>query len=323
MQLNLKPDVVAELCTGPVLITGATGFIGYHVCQQLAELGATVYGLSRSASGARLPAGVRLLSVDITSREALQLAFEQVLPVRVLNLAAIGVDRPFLPLDEALSVNVTGTANTLRAAQTVGVRRFIHVGTCYEHAADRPLAEGGTLSTYAVSKLQAWKTWQLFVHSHAMQSATLRLFHVYGPGQVSTGLISSAIEAALCGSVFDMTPGEQQRDFVFIDDVVTALLLALAVPLKSPGTYDIGTGLGYSVRSVVSKIFEAIGGSGYMAAGALHYREHEIMQAIADPVSAQHDLEWRAQISLAEGLVSTINWHRQQRIAQTAAVIRM
>ena len=320
MQPELTAEAARELCAEPILVTGATGFVGYHVCRRLAALGATVYGLSRSASHVRLPLGVRPLPVDMTAREAVQMAFEQARPTRVLNLAALGVDRPFLPLDEALAVNVDGTANALFAAQAIGVRRFIHVGTCYEHAAARPLSDGGTLSTYAASKLKAWETWHEFVHNSPLESAALRLFHVYGPGQASTGLISAAIEAALRGIVFDMTPGEQQRDFVFIDDVVAALLLALTMPLKKATTYDIGTGTGYSVRSVVFKIFEMIGGSGRAAVGALHYRQYEIMQAIANPVLAQNELGWQARVNLADGLAATIDWHRQQRIAQAAVM---
>jgi nucleoside-diphosphate-sugar epimerase len=94
------------------------------------------------------------------------------------------------------------------------------------------------------------------------------------------------------------------------------------VPLKTVGTYDIGTGFGHSVRSVILKIFEMIGGPGRVVAGARHYRQHEIMQAIADPAPAQQDLGWRARVSLADGLAATIDWHRQQKTAQ-AAVMRI
>ena len=320
MQAKLTTEALTQLRAGPILVTGATGFVGYHVCQQLVALGEKVYGLSRSASSDRLPAGVYPVPVDVTVREAMQAAFVQIRPACVLNLAAVGIDRPFLPMDEALAVNVAGTANTLYAAHAVAVKRFIHVGTCYEHMAGKPLTEGGTLSTYAVSKLRAWETWQTFVQSQGLTSAAVRLFHVYGPGQVSTGLIAAAIEAALHGAVFDMTPGEQQRDFIFIDDVVTALLLALTAPLKTAETYDIGTGLGHSIRSVVAKIFEMIGGPGRVAVGALHYRQHEIMQAIADPLAAQIELGWQAQVGLTDGLAATIEWHRQQKPAPLAAV---
>ncbi len=318
MLLDLTTAALADLCAGPILVTGATGFVGFHVCQELIALGVTVYGVSRSASNARLPAGVIPLPADVTSHRAICSAFEQSRPARVLNLAASGVDRPFLPLDEALAVNVEGTAHVLLAAQAVGVQRFIHVGTCYEHAAAKPLSEGGTLSTYAASKLKAWEIWQTLAPHLELESAALRLFHVYGPGHVATGLIPSAIEAALYGKVFDMTPGEQQRDFVFIDDVVAALLLALVVPLSGLHTYDIGTGRGYSIRSIVLRLFEMIGGPGRVAAGALDYRDHEIMQAIADPVPAQRDLGWKARVSLADGLAATIDWHRQRKAAPTA-----
>ncbi len=287
-----------------VLVTGATGFIGQHLCRRLVELCIATYGLSRSASVATLPNGVVPLTADITQREAVTAALQQVQPTHVLHLAAAGVNQPLLK--EAVQVNVSGTRNVLEASQAAHVQRFIQIGTCYEYTAELNQA-----SPYAVSKLDSWRIWHAFATSHSMETAALRLFHVYGPAQPTTGLIAAAISAALRGERFEMTPGEQERDFVFIDDVVEVLQVTLTTSLIGAETYDVGTGIGCSVRSVVSRIFEKVGGEGKVLVGALSYRNGEIMRLVADPQFAARDLAWRAHTNLETGLTRTIDWQRQ------------
>ena len=296
-----------------VLVTGATGFIGRHVCRKLVERGVTTHGLSRSASEATVHRGVIPIAADVTQREVVLKALEQVRPSHVLHLAAAGVNQPFL--EEAGQVNVRGTLNVLEASQAVNVQRFVQVGTCYEYTADPNQA-----SPYAASKLESWRAWHAFVTTHSMEGAALRLFHVYGPAQPATGLIASAILAALRGERFAMTPGEQERDFVFIEDVAEALLAALTTSLARVETYDVGTGVGCSVRSVVRRIFEKAGGEGEVLAGALPYRSREIMRLVADPQPTARDLAWQARPNLETGLTLTIAWQRRQLMSQTTGM---
>jgi nucleoside-diphosphate-sugar epimerase len=248
------------------------------------------------------------MAVDVTASTAVQAAFMQVRPTCVLHLAAAGVNHPFLPEAEAAQVNVNGTRHVLQASQAVQVQRFIQVGTCYESA-----SEPSQASPYAASKLEAWQMWRAFMTVHAPMVATaLRLFHVYGPEQPKTGLIAVAIDAALRSKPFEMTPGEQQRDFVFIDDVVEALLMTLTAPLTGVKTYEVGTGVSCSVRAVVQRIFGIVGGAGEAAVGARPYRSNEIMYLVADPQPIVQDLGWRACTNLEAGLTATIEWQRQQ-----------
>jgi UDP-glucose 4-epimerase len=309
MEMDVPMRDEAPLRHLRVLVTGATGFIGQHLCRKLVALGATTYGLSRSASVATVPAGVIPLAADVTQRETVVMALKRVRPSHVVHLAAVGVNQPFL--EEAAQINVQGTLNVLEASQAVHIRRFVHVGTCYEYTADLNQA-----SKYAASKLKSWSAWHAFVTTHSVQSAALRLFHVYGPAQPTTGLIASAILAALRGERFVMTPGEQERDFVFIDDVVEALLATLTSSFTGVATYDVGTGVGYSVRSVVCRIFEKVGGAGEVLAGALPYRHGEIMHLVAKPQPAARDLAWQARTDLETGLTLAIDWQRRQLMAQ-------
>ena len=291
-----------------VLVTGATGFVGQHLCRKLVAQGAFTYGLSRSASGNTLPAGVIPIAADVTQRDEILAALQQVQPWHVVHLAAVGATEPFLPIEEAQRVNLTGTANVLEASQAVGIARFLHVGTAYEHSAT---SSQQPQNPYVASKVAAWSFWQTFIKQHTLDAVAVRLYYVYGPRQIR-GLIPAAVQAAQRHERFEMTPGEQRRDFVYVTDVIEALLAALTTPNVCGQTYDIGTGVGLQVKVAVQRIFEIMGSRGQFVLGALPYRPHEEMDLIASPAAAQRDLKWHAQLRFEEGIVQTIEAYRRQ-----------
>jgi UDP-glucose 4-epimerase len=157
-------------------------------------------------------------------------ALKQVRPSHVVHLAAVGATEPFLPSEEANRVNLTGTIHVLEASQAVGIERFLHVGTAYEHSA---ISLQQPHDPYVASKVAAWSFWRTFVEQHRLDAVAVRLYYVYGPRQIR-GLIPAAIQAAQRHERFDMTPGEQWRDFVYISDVITALQAALTAPRLRP-----------------------------------------------------------------------------------------
>jgi nucleoside-diphosphate-sugar epimerase len=290
-----------------ILITGATGFIGRYLSEFLVQHGIETYGLSRSAATATLPPGVLPVSIDIRQPQAVLAALEQIRPHRIVHLAAAGVTEPFLPIEQAVEANIRGTVNVLEASQKIGVRRFLYIGTAYE----RPAAETtrGPGNPYVASKLGAWSFWHAFAQERGVNSIALRLFHVYGPRQPARGLIATAILAALHGEALRLTGGEQLRDFVYITDIVRALMAAVTTLDFSTQTYDIGTGVGRSVKSVVAQVFEQLGAAGYQL-GALPYRPHEEMVLVAQPEPARQDLGWSASINFEDGLAATIQAFR-------------
>jgi UDP-glucose 4-epimerase len=292
-----------------VLVTGATGFIGQHLCRKLVELGVTTYGLSRSATEATVPSGVIPIAADVTQRATVVEALEQVRPTHVLHLAAAGVTDPFLPIEQAVDVNVSGTEHVLEASHAAGVQRFVHVGTAYEYPASQ--SERGPNNPYVASKMAAWLFWRAFIEKNPIDSVAVRLYHVYGPQQLR-GLIPAALQAAQRAEVFNMTRGEQWRDFIYITDVIEALRLTLNASHVCGKTYDIGTGVGVQVRTAVQRIFEQIGSQGRYVLGALDYRPHEEMELIAAPAAAQLDLKWQAQVQFEAGLAKTIAAYRRQ-----------
>jgi len=291
-----------------VLITGATGFVGQHLCRKLVALGATAYGLSRSASLDTLPGGVIPIAADVTRRDEVIAALKQVQPSHVVHLAAVGATEPFLPIEEANRVNFTGTVHVLEASQAVGIERFLHVGTAYEHSA---ASSQQPHNPYVASKVAAWSFWRTFIEQHKLDAVAVRLYQVYGPQQVR-GLIPAAVQAAQRHARFAMTPGEQWRDFVYVADVVDALSAALTMPNVCGQTYDIGTGVGLQVKTAVRRIFEIMESRGQYVLSALDYRPQEEMELIASPAAAQRDLNWQARVQFEEGIVKTIEAYRRQ-----------
>lgn len=292
-----------------VMVTGATGFIGRRVSARLIESGAQVIGLGNVASEATVAAGVQPLVADVTDRAAMMAALAEVRPTHVLHLAAVGVTDPFVPIDYAERVNVTGTRYTLEASTAAGVRRFVHVGTAYEKPAIE--AEPDSINPYVATKLAAWRVWRQFVQATGLNSVAVRLFHVYGPGQPAHGLILAAIKAALEQTPMRMTAGEQHRDFVYIDDVVDGLLACLAATDHSGETFDLGTGYSRSVRAAVQVVFQSIGRADRLKVELQAYRPHEFMALRADPEPIAHAWGWRARTSFEAGVAATIEWYRQ------------
>lgn len=291
-----------------VLITGATGFIGQRISARLIASGAQVIGLGNDAAEATVAVGVQPLVADVTDRAAMMAALTEVRPTHVLHLAAVGVTDPFVPIDYAQKVNVTGTRYTLEASAAAGVWRLVHVGTAYEKPAIE--AAPDSINPYAATKLAAWRLWREFVQATGLNSVAVRLFHVYGPGQLK-GLIPAAMQAALRDEPLRMTPGEQQRDFVYIDDVVDGLMVCLAATDHSGETFELGTGSNCSVRDAVQVIFQSIGRPDGLKIELQAYRSHEFMMLVCNPERLASAWGWRASTSFEAGIVKTIEWYRQ------------
>jgi CDP-6-deoxy-D-xylo-4-hexulose-3-dehydrase len=298
-----------------VLVTGGTGFIGSHLVRRLVREGANIVLLVPDTDVERIQDvlnQVALYEIDIRTEGAVRAVLQQSSPEIVFHLAAVGVTDPFLEPDVALRVNLYGTINVVRAAAEVGARRIIHTGTSYEYG---DLAADGQLdpiSPYAASKAAAWAFCRMYHRTMDWPIVCLRLFQVYGPGQRGT-LIPSAIEAGLAGEPFATTPGEQIRDWTYIDDVIEAYLHAATAEGIDGETFDIGTGTGTSVQEVVGLLFEHIGSSRQPDIGALPYRPGEVWRLVANPELASHRLGWRARVPLAEGLTRTLTEYEKDR----------
>jgi len=293
-----------------VLVTGATGFIGQRLIRRLVKAGAEVWaGVFPQEDPERarvLPTQARRLPLDVTNVARMAAVVERSDPEVVFHLAAVGVTEPKVDPMLAVAVNVGGTVRLLEMLRARRVRRIVLAGTCYEYGA-RETQEGlDPFNVYAASKVAAWAFARAYWRAFGLPVVVARLFQVYGPGQPAHTLVPAAIRAALSGEDFPMTPGEQRRDFVYVDDVVEGLLAAAAAPGIDGESVDLGTGVAYSVREVVERIWVISGARGRVLAGALPYRPGEVMHLIADADRTAHLTDWRATVGLEEGLRKTM-----------------
>lgn len=304
-----------------VLVTGATGFIGRYLTRRLAEAGAEVwagvYPGEPPERAADLPPQVEHISLDVRDAESVRRAVEGAVPDVVFHLAAVGVTDPGVDSALALAVNGGGTVYLLEALRGQDVWRIVLVGTCYEYGA-REAAEGlDPFNAYAASKVAAWAFGRMYWRAHGLPIVTVRPFQVYGPGQPVHTLIPAAIRAALTGKDFPMTPGEQERDFIYVEDVVEGMLAAAQAPGIEGQSLDLGTGQVHAVREVVERIWAMVGARGRILAGALPYRPGEVMHLAADADRTARLTGWRAAVGLGEGLRRTVDGIRGQGDAET------
>jgi nucleoside-diphosphate-sugar epimerase len=277
------------------------------LAEQEAEVWAGVYPGKVPDGALATSPGVSIVRLDVRESQSVRAAVAKAQPQTVLHLAAAGVLERSIEARQALAVNVLGGIHLMEALCSQPVERVVLVGTCHEYGPREALEGPDPRDFYAASKVAAWAFGRAYWHTQHLPVVTVRLFQVYGPGQPERTLVPAAICAALAGSDFPMTPGEQERDFIYVDDVVEGMLTAAQAEGVDGQSIDLGTGVGRSVREVVKRIWTLTDGRGTPLIGALPYRHGEAMRLVADADRTGMLIGWRSQTSLDQGLRRTIH----------------
>jgi|SRR5579884_94805 len=298
------------------IVTGGAGFIGSHVADALLARGDEVHVLDDLSKGRRerVADGVELHVADIRDPDAV---FDRVEPALVFHLAAqadvrVSVERPAYDAD----VNVLGTLRILEAARRSGARLvFASTGGAIYGECDGPApetAERRPLAPYGTSKLAGEEYLATWNRLYGTQHVSLRLGNVYGPRQEPHG--EAGVVAIFMGLLHGGgTPtiygdGTQTRDYVYVGDVVGAMLAAAGH--EGGGVFNVGTG---EETSVVD-LYEAV-----QRAAALERtprfaepRLGELQRSVLDGSRSERELGWRPRRSLDEGLAETWRWILQE-----------
>ena len=304
------------------LVTGGAGFIGSNLVDALLARGDEVTVVDDLSTGRRenldgaLAAGASLHEVDIRDRGALAAVAEEFRPETVFHLAAqIDVRKSVAAPAFDASINVGGTANVLEAARTAGTRRAVFTstgGAIYGEGEGQalPLGESAPvepLSPYGQSKFAAEGYLSLYERLYGLSSVSMRLGNVYGPRQDPLG--EAGVIAIFCGrlragerpTVFG--DGRQTRDYIYVGDVVSALLAAAGS--EATGAFNVGTGIETDVLELVRALGELGEGDGFEAELA-PARTGAVQRIAIDPSRAKRELGWEAAVGLAEGLRLTL-----------------
>ena len=307
----------------PVLVTGAEGFIGSHLCSRLVREGARVAALVLPGADlsrlALIEDKISINPLDIREIDQLEKFMVAFKPRRIFHLAAVtDVGRVWGSVDLVTEVNLGGTINLLRALSLVDYE--ILITTCTAEAYGRnpaPFSEEMPLdpiSPYSFSKAAASSFCRMAAASLGASVRILRLFLVYGPGQGEEHFLPQLIQAALTGRPFQMTAGEQTREYTFIDDVIEGFLLATK---KAPGrgeVFNLGSGREISLKEMVEKVEEITGKKVNLDSQVLPYRENEIRRFFGNHNRSFERLGWRVKTSLDIGLVRTVGWYQDHLV---------
>lgn len=304
-----------QLQGAKVIITGATGFIGRHLARTLAASGASVYGLSRGESDI---ADVHGYVCDITDRRLLNEIVGDVRPSHIFHLAANKARSANIKdFRQCIDENLIGTLNLLEACEAAScVPRLISLGTCEEYGgAEAPYLETTRevpVSAYSCSKVAMTQLLQTYHRIHGFPTVVLRPSLAYGPGQGDEMFLPALIQTLLRGRRFAMSRGEQTRDYVYIDDVVEALMQAAMRPEAIGQVVNISSGTPTRIADVTRLAVDLIGNGveTLLDVGKVAYRQGEAMNYWADRGKAKQLLGWEPSVNLCDGLARTVAYYR-------------
>ena len=301
-----------------VLVTGGAGFIGSHVVDALVSRGDQVTVVDNLSTGdrANLNPEARFIETDIRS-DRLARVFQDTRPHALLHLAAqASVPASVRDPGEDAAINIAGTVNLLEQCRSAGVRRMVYAstgGALYGEPEKLPCAEEHPvrpLSPYGASKYAAEGYVHTYGHLYGMEYVILRYSNVYGPRQDPLGeanMVAIFSQRMLRNEeVFIFGDGTQERDFVYVDDVAQANLMALE--RGSGQAFNIGWGAGTTVNTIYRLLRELTGFQG--KATYKEPRPGDVYKIYLEVSKARNGLGWEPRVTLEEGLRRTVDFFR-------------
>jgi UDP-glucose 4-epimerase len=300
----------------PVLVTGGAGFVGSCAVRALLERGHKVHVILRPQSRLRRLADVlprlRVHWADLTDASQTRAAVVSARPRAVLHLATHGAYESQGDARAILQTNILGTYNLLEAAAEVGVAAFVNAGSSSEYGfRNEPMCESDRLepnSFYAVAKAAQTHLCALLAKKGPMGGVVFRLFSVYGPWEEPTRLMPTLIRRARAGLPLEMAAPDIARDFVYIDDVLDALLDLPAAARLRGEVVNLGTGTETRLREVVEAVTGLLASRSEICWGSMKPRHWDSTRWTADPRKAAQLLGWRPRHTLRQGLTRMASW---------------
>jgi len=289
------------------VITGAAGFVGMALCRRLLEAGAEVHGIGRGQPPVAHTPFSSWTVCDVSELAQIKVALGETRPHLIFHLASkVSGSQSLALVLPTLQANLVGFVNVALAAAELGCERIVTIGSLMEPDVQLPAVPP---SPYAAAKFAASCYARMFASLYGLPVAIARLMMVYGPGQLDFAKVVPYVTSQLLsGQPAELSSGNQQFDWVFIDDVVDALLRIALTPGLAGHTIDVGTGILTSVAEVAFGIAERLKATKLLRLGALPDRKAEPTRR-ADVAATRDLLSWQARVDLASGLDATATWY--------------
>jgi len=317
-----------------VLVTGAGGFIGSHLAERLAVLGAKTSAFVRYSSTSsrgwlqhsQHAEDIECVFGDIRDADGVRRALRGV--DTVFHLAAlIGIPYSYEAPESYVATNIGGTLNVLQAAREHGVRCVVQTSTSevYGSAQYTPIDEAHPLqgqSPYSATKIGADKLAESFHLSFGLPVVTVRPFNTFGPRQSARAIVPTLITQCLEGDRVRVGNLDPTRDLNFVANTVDGFLAAASSPAAIGQTVNLGSGREIRIGDLLTLITDFVGRKVRIEVDEQRIRpvRSEVSQLLADNARARELLSWEPRVSLEQGLEQTIAWLKENRALYRSAV---
>ena len=303
--------------TKTVFITGGNGFIGSNLARMLIKEKFNVNLLVRKNSNLwrlkEINSDIKIHQGEIEDTNSLRKIINKIKPSYIIHLASYGNSSDEKDFKKIIDINISGLINLLQASENISYKKLIICGSSSEYGfKNKPMTETDYLipnSYYSAAKGSATLLAQSYALENKKPIAILRLFSAYGPFEENNRLIPTIISRALKNEKVFITKENIKRDFIFIDDVVSAFYKAMTIKLSPGEIINIGTGKQYSNHEIV-KIIEKILKLKFKL-GIFPKRAWDTNNWVADNSKARKVLKWSPEYSIEQGLKKTIEWSKQ------------
>ncbi len=320
--------VMKRLARSTVLVTGAGGFIGSHLCElclaEGAEVRAFVHYNSRSDWGMledldkKSLKRIQVIAGDLRDPEAVRKAVRGC--TRVFHLGAlIGIPYSYLNPADVVQTNVLGSLHVLQACLDFGVERLVQTSTSevYGTAQYVPMDEKHPLnpqSPYAAAKVGSDKLAESFFRTYGLPLVILRPFNTYGPRQSLRAVIPAIITQALRSQTVHLGNVDTRRDLTFVKDTAKGFIAASTAPKVEGETIQLGSQKEYAISELVDVIGALLGRKLKIVTDSSRRRPRtsEVERLFASNRKAAECLGWRPEVTLKHGLERTVDWFQRR-----------
>ena len=319
---NWDASQTEEACKlqGPILIIGASGFIGANLFHSLRNVRDDVYALSRNPQKSWRLSGVEpahLINSDIIEFDQLQRVFTNLNPQTVFNLSAYGAYARQIDAERIHLTNYMGTVNILKLLMDTGCSAFVQAGTSSEYGLNCEFPDEKSElvpnSDYAVSKVGAAYLIKYYGIVHNLPCVNLRLYSIYGPWEERDRLIPTLISFGLQGKYPKLVNPSISRDFVYVDDCTNALVKAALTACKtnSGASINIASGKKTTLSDVANISKELFKIQQEPMFGNMPNRKWDLADWYGNPQLAIELLGWKSRLAIEDGLKLTTVWEKE------------
>ena len=289
-----------------VLVVGGNGYLGNFLVKALKNENAQVFIISNNCEETETS-----FIVDITNFEETYAIVQKIQPDVVYHLAAnISRNRDFSIYENMAAINVQGTLNVLKALEGIDAH-FIFTSTSEVYGNNKsPFHENQIpkpVSPYSLTKINAEYLIQTYCNNHNKNFTNLRIFNFYGEHMPESFFIPQMIKSLKRGEDFNMTKGEQVRDFLYVGDVVNALILTAKTSNSNGETMNVCSGKGTQLKQLAEAVNTTMQTKAKIVLGALPYRDSEVWEMIGDQSKIKKITGFKPITSIEEGIEIVIN----------------